>query len=280
MYCVIQEVRRKKPDPYGEYKEIEAYQDSWTIEGKPPAWSWRYTGGRFERPHLEAYKITLHQSYREGGKVRKRQYAVCTMSYYDFCNSWWGDCIVGGEKALAEKLGMDAADVYEIIEAKVGPLSERIRAEFQQSAEYRAEQEHERTKAAYWSAQSAFCKKYGVDKSDYDRCYDVFGTLRNKAYLAEIKAAHKAQQQAERAARKRSRESWRSYQEQWRSTYSGQSSGGYSAPSASTYTEAETAILKKFYRCLSKTFHPDLNPGRDTTAEMQLLNKLKEVWGV
>ena len=58
MYCVIQEVRRKKPDPYGEYKEIEAYQDSWTIDGKPPAWSWRYTGGRFERPHLEAYKIT------------------------------------------------------------------------------------------------------------------------------------------------------------------------------------------------------------------------------
>ena len=87
MYCVLQEIRRKKPDPYGEYKEIEAYQDSWTIEGKPPAWSWRYTGGRFERPHLEAYKITLHQSYRENGAVRKRQYAVCTMSYYDFCSS-------------------------------------------------------------------------------------------------------------------------------------------------------------------------------------------------
>ncbi len=80
MFCVIQEVRRKKPDPYGEYKEIEVYKNSWTVEGKPPTWSWRYTGGRYERPHLEAYKITLHQSYREDGKVKKRQYSVCTMS--------------------------------------------------------------------------------------------------------------------------------------------------------------------------------------------------------
>ena len=40
------------------------------------------------------------------------------------------------------------------------------------------------------------------------------------------------------------------------------------------------AILKRFYRSLSKTYHPDLNPGKDTTAAMQLLNRLKETWGV
>ena len=62
--------------------------------------------------------------------------------------------------------------------------------------------------------------------------------------------------------------------------YEQYTSGSYSAPSVGTYTEAETAILKKFYRSLSKTYHPDLNPGLDTTAEMQLLNKLKEAWGV
>lgn len=269
MYCVIQEVRRKKPDPYGEYKEIEAYQSQWHIDDRPFTWEWHYTGGRFERPHLEAYKISIHQSYREGGVVKKRQYAVCTMSYYDICDSWWGDCIVGGPDALAEKLGMDAAAVYEIIEAKLEPLRERLTAEFHQSAEYAAKQEHERIKAAYWSAQSAFCKKYSVDKSDYDRCYDVFGVLRNKEYLAKLKA----RKQAEREANRR-------YQESWRSTYERYTGGGYSVPVGGTYTEAETAILRQFYRSLSKAYHPDLNPGRDTTAEMQLLNRLKEAWGV
>ena len=164
---------------------------------------------------------------------------------------------------------MNAAEVCEIVEAKVGPLRERITAEFHQYAEYIAEQEHERIKRAYWSAQADFSKKYGVDKSDYDRCYDVFGTLRNKEYLAQIKAAHKAQQ-AER-------ERWRSYQESWRSTYS---SGGYSIPSVSTYSGEEKAVLKEFYRKLSKLYHPDLNPDKDTTAQMQVLNKLKEHWGV
>ena len=84
MYCVIQQVMRKKPNPYGEYKELRAYQNQWRLdESKPFTWAWERTGGRFERPHMEAYKITLRQSYREGSAVRKRQHSICTMSYYD-----------------------------------------------------------------------------------------------------------------------------------------------------------------------------------------------------
>jgi len=274
MFCVIQQVMRKKPDPYGEPLEIRVYQNQWRVdESKPFAWAWEYSKERYERPHLEAYKITLHQSYREGGKVRKRQYAVCTMSYYEICETWWGDCIVGGEKALAEKLGMDAAEVYEIIEAKLEPLRERLTAEFHQSAEYAAKQEHERIIADYQTAKFKFLRKYDVDGDEYNRCYDVFGVLRNKVYLEKIKAEHEARKQAEREANRR-------YQESWHSAYEWYTGGSYSVPSGSTYTEAEAAILKKFYRSLSKTFHPDLNPGKDTTAEMQLLNKLKEAWGV
>ena len=103
MYCVIQEVRRKKPDPYGEHKEIIPDLLEMSINGveQVPIWQWRWSEERFERPRLETYKISIHQSFREGGAVRKRQYAVCTMSYYDICENWWGDCIVGGENALA-----------------------------------------------------------------------------------------------------------------------------------------------------------------------------------
>ena len=270
MYCVIQQVMRKKPDPYGEYREIRAYQNQWRLdESKPFTWAWERTGGRFERPHLEAYKITLHQSYREGGVVKKRQYTVCTMSYYDICESWWGDHIVGAENALAEKVGIAPAELYELIETKLGPLRERLEAEFHRSPEYIAKQEHERIIADHMTAQNEFCSKYDVDKDEYNRCYDVFGVLRNKDYLEKIKAHHKARKESERR-----------YRESWSSTYERYTSGGCSVPSVSTYTEEETTLLKKSYRSLTKTYHPDLNPDEDTTAEMQLLNKLKEAWGV
>lgn len=275
MYCVIQQVMRKKPDQYSEHKEIIPYPLNMSINGveQVPIWRWKWSEERFERPRLEAYKISIHHSYREGGVVRKRQYAVCTMSYYDICENWWGDFIVGGENALAEKVGMDAAELYEIIEAKLVPLRERLEADFHQSAEYQAKQEHRRILDTHNKARDAFSKRYGVDGDEYDRCYDIFGVLRNKEYLAKIKADHKARKQEEQ-------DRWSSYWESWGGTYSGGSSGGYSVPVRSTYTEAETATLKEFYKKLSKIYHPDLNPGADTTAAMQLLNKLKEVWGV
>lgn len=46
------------------------------------------------------------------------------------------------------------------------------------------------------------------------------------------------------------------------------------------YAESEKKMLKSFYVMLSHKFHPDNNPDKDTTKEMQLLNKLKADWGV
>lgn len=268
---MIQEVRRKKLSPYGEYRELEAYQNEWRIAGddRPCTWSWRYTGGRFERPHLEAYKISVHHSYREGGAVRKRQYSIATMSYYEIAEYSLYDCADSRITATAEKLGLDPAELYEMIESKLEPLRERIEAEFHQSAEYITHQKHRRIIDDHMAAKSKFCSRYGVDEADYNRCYDVFGTLRNKEYLAEIKAQHKGRKESERR-----------YRESWRSTYERYTGGSYSVPSAGTYTEGETAILKQFYRSLSKTYHPDLNPNEDTTEAMKLLNRLKEQWGL
>ena len=275
MYCVIQEVRRKKQDQYGEHMEIIPYPLEMSINGveQVPKWCWKWSEERFERPHLEAYKISIHHSYRENSVVRKHQYPIRTMSYYDIVEYSLYDCADSSIQAMADKLGMEAAELYEIIEAKLEPLRERLEAEFHQSAEYRAKQEHRRILDAHSKAKAAFCQRYGVDGDEYDRCYDVFGVLRNRVYLEEIKAAHKARKQAER-------DRWSSYHESWSGTYSGDVGGSYYAPSVSTYTEADRAILKQFYRSLSKLYHPDLHPGEDFTAQMQLLNRLKELWGV
>ena len=267
MFCVMQQTARKKPSPYGAYKELRAYQNQWRLdESKPFTWAWEYTGGRFERPHMEAYKITIHQSYREGGVVKKRQYSICTMSYYDVVEWSLYDCADRRIQATAGKLGIEPAELYDLIESKLMPLRERLEAEFHQSPEYIAKQEHERVMADYMEAQNKFCSRYDVDKDEFARCYDIFLTLRNKEYLEQLEAQHKARK--------------RRYRESWGSTYGHYSGGSYSIPPVSTYSEDEAAILKQFYRALAKQFHPDVNHDRDTTRELQLLNRLKEQWGV
>ena len=39
-------------------------------------------------------------------------------------------------------------------------------------------------------------------------------------------------------------------------------------------------MLKNFYRMLSKAYHPDSNPDKDTSEEMKMLNSLKDEWGI
>ena len=267
MFCVIQQVQLKKPNQYGAYRKLVVERDSWTVNGKPPIWRDRYTSGHFERPHLEAYKISIHQSYREGGRVRKRQYSIRTMSYYDIVEYGLYDCADGAIGAVSKQLGIDPPTLYDLIESKLTPLREQLEADFHQSEEYQTRQKHQQIINAYLKARSDFCTQYSVDSDEYDRCFDVFGTLRNETYLKQIQKDHKARQKAEREAHRRRQNFYREY-------------SGYSVTSSSNYTDDETAMLKQFYKVLSKKYHPDLNPGKDTTAEMQLLNRLKQGWGI
>ena len=135
MFCVIQQVQLKNPNQYGAYRELVAARDGWTVNGKPPLWRYRYEGGRFDRPHLEAYKISIHQSYREGGKVRKRQYSIRTMSYYDIVEYSLFDCADGAIGTVSKQLGIDPPALYALIESKLTPLRERLEADFHQSEE-------------------------------------------------------------------------------------------------------------------------------------------------
>lgn len=275
MFCVIQEIEVKKV-PAGESKEIETYETTWTIGGvNGSTWGWRYGKECFERPIKKAYRISIHESYRERGKVKKRQTVICTVGYYSIIDygSWIDDYIRGGLKSKAEALGLTEEQLSDMVYQKFQPIIDRVKAEFQQTEEYKAKEEHQHLINEHNQRIEAFIDKYGVERSEYNHCYDVFGTLRNPEYLKKIKAAYKERTEYER----RSQQNSRSYYDYSYDNYS--SSAGLGSL-GSVRSEDERPLLKQFYRTLSKAYHPDSNPGKDTSEAMKLLNRLKTEWGV
>lgn len=268
MFCVIQEIQRKKPNTHGGYKELEAYSPI-ELYGKPK-YSYRHTGGKFERPIRTAYKVSIHDSRRVNGAVTKKQYVVTTVDYYSLAEFWIGDCVIGKKlESIADSLNISIGDLWDLINAKVDPLQERIKAEYQKTEEYKTHAKHRKILDKYQKARSRFAKKYGVDADEYDYCYNIFGEVMNQKYLAEIIESDRQRKQEYSSYRKRSYSNYGNYDYSKLFGYAG-----------SAYTDAETAMLKKFYKALSMKFHPDMNPDTNTTGEMQLLNKLKEQWGL
>lgn len=268
MFCVVQEIQRKKPNQYGGYRELEAYSP-YEIRGRPK-YSYRHTGGRFERPIRTAYKISIHESKRAGGVVIKKQYAVTTVGYYDLAESWIGDCVISKKlEAIAASLNTTTDELWTVINAKVDPLQERIKAEFEATPEYETRVKHEKILSKYNAKKAAFAKGWGVDADTYDYCYNIFGEVVNQAYVDQIMAAGRQREQA-----------YSSYRKTASSNYSGYDHSKLFGSTSPTYTAADKERLKKFYKSLSKIYHPDLNHDTDTHAEMVLLNRLKEQWGV
>ena len=274
MFCVIQEVKLKKPNKGGDYKEYEVTSSTFTNGDGTQTTSYsyypNYDSGKFERPHREAYKISLHQNYRENGKVKTKQCVLGTIDYYVIAGGWGlYDYAESGLKRASKMFGKTEDELYALAEAKFEPLCKKIQREYQQSEEYKTVRERERIQKAYQKAKAAFAKQYSVDESEYDYCFDVFGHVMNQTYLDEIKQRSSA---------------YSSYHGSSYDNYTGSNTqgncSGYSTFGSGNYTDGEKQSLKKFYRVLATKFHPDMNPGQDTTAQMQLLNKLKESWGI
>lgn len=280
MYCVIQEIELKRENKYGEYKELEAYYSQFSINGVEKGyWCYRYTGGRFERPIRKAYKISVHESYRENGKVKKKQVPICTLNYYDLVN-FWGLCSESHMEMAADTFQSSYDDIYDLIIEKLTPIMERAQEEFRQTEEYRVHQEHEKITTIYAANKVEFNRKYELDPTghDYDRCYDVFGNLKNKEYLKKIKADYKYRKEYERKSKSYQKQAYEDFFKNFHSSGRGSGSSSFSVPSS--HSEEEKTVLKSFYRELSKKYHPDANPDKDTSKEMQLLNQLKQDWGL
>lgn len=144
MFCVIQETEIKNVS-CGEPKEIEVYESSWSMNGENRIYyKFRYSEERFERPIKKAFKISIHESFRENRKVKKRQTVICTIRYYDIIDwgDWIGDYVRGGLSSKAEALGITEERLTEIIYEKFQPIADKVIAEFEGTEEYKAREQH------------------------------------------------------------------------------------------------------------------------------------------
>jgi hypothetical protein len=277
MFVVIQEIQLKKPNAYGVYKEFEVSSTTFSFSGVTKTHYSYYPKsdcGRFDRPHREAYKISIHQSYRESGKVKKKQCVIATIGYYALAEETWSlyDLMQSGINHAIAMFEESEDTIYDLVESKISPVRDRIRKEYHKTEEYKTDKERDKVQKKYQKVKTAFAKKYGVGEDEYDYCYNIFGEVMDKAYLDQI---------IQRAAAYSSyRTSGYSNYTAGSTDYSSAGYGGYSIPVHSNHTEEEKQYLKQFYKTLSLKFHPDMNPDKDTTKEMQLLNKLKEDWNL
>ena len=275
MYCVIQEIQKKKKNKDGYPKELKSEYMQMSINGQDESHYWHhYSGERFERDIKKAYRITIHESYREKGKVKKKQFGICTVDYYDLATDWfclydWGNSKI---ETAAKELDCSEEELYTLIEKKLESIQEQIIEEFKQTEEYKTHEEHEKITTLYAARKVEFNAKYNLSGNEYDKCYDVFGVLQNPEYLKKIEKDYKARQRYEQESRR--------YYEEYYNNYNQDSSSSYGGSISNNYKEEDKAVLKQFYRELSKKFHPDANPDIDTSQQMQLLNQLKQEWGL
>lgn len=264
----------KSSNSIGCGKELCVTTSNWTMNGVPyTSYGYTYSDERFERPVKTVYKVTLHdKSYRnDKGQVRKNQFHITTIKYYDLVDFGWYDCIISSKiDDIAEEMGLAPDAVWTEIESKLDALQDKVRAEFAQTEEHKAKEKFDAVLKEYQSKKSEFAEKYEVQETEYDRCYDIFGVLRNSEYFEKIKR--------EFSARKEYEEKSSSYRKNYQSNYNDYS-GNYRSLSMNSglSIEKEKEYYKKFYRTLATKYHPDVTGDGEA---MKFLNKLKEVWGI
>lgn len=260
MYCVIQKVVNKRPDPNGASKEIIVESERSFLAGvSRTKYTYRYSDEKFERPIRDAYKVSIHKSYREDGKVKKRQWAICTIGHYEMVDVFLEDLI--REKLTRRKtkeMGAAKKDVLSMILAKLYPIQGKINATFMSSEESRVRREHNTIVLNHHREKRLFEEKYGY--GTYDFCYDVFGKLRKPECLEFLNEALKYRKDYENGS------------------YQNQRNSNHNASALITYSDEKKVMLKKIYRSLAKTFHPDIT--HDDGKMMELILELKKNWGI
>lgn len=277
MFCVIQTIERKKPPGKGYPKKLIAEYSKMSFNGQDMShWSYHYSYDYFERTIKKAYKISIHHSYRENGKVRKQQFVLMTIGYYEFVDDTISlyDYCDSRIQAISTELSASVDSIYDMVEQKIKTLQDQIQQEFMQTEEYRTHKEHEDITTVYALNKCKFNERYELDTNsyEYDKCYDVFGKLHNPKRLEQIKQDYQSRKEYDKRSR--------SYYEEYYSNYGYNNSSSYCNSSQGNYKEEDKQHYREFYKTLSKKFHPDSNPDKDTSEQMKLINQLKDQWNI
>ena len=88
-------------------------------------------------------------------------------------------------------MSVETDEIYYLLNAKITPLEQRIQEEYRETEEYKAYVQNRKILDEYSKSKSDFSKEYEVDQNEYDKCYDVFGELRNSDCLEKIKRGYK-----------------------------------------------------------------------------------------
>ncbi len=263
MQCIIEEIKQSQVNSVGAPKEIEVGHYEWTNHGeRGKTYIYRMSKERFPRQNLNAYRILLVDG--------EESHLVSTIGYYDLVDYSIEDCI--GDRLidqLAEKMGTSSDTIWELILEKLRPLQQRIKQEFDQTEEAKTSKRNQEILREYKEKKRKFCMELGMDGVKYDRCYNVFGELMDADYLNKLYEQVAARQKFSANSKRKHKDSWRNFSGS-ADTFLGHAS----------YSREEKEMLARFYKTLAKKFHPDSNPGVDTSKEMQLLNQLKKQWGI
>ena len=268
MDCLLEKFEKDSVNSIGSPKEIIVDSYQWSANGETGmTYTYHMSSQRFERANKTSYRIYMEDT--QGGLDRR--YLITTLSYYDFVDFEIQDCI--GERKIEElalQIGMAKDELWEKVICKAKKLQEEIREEFSQTEEYKVSMKNREIIEQYKKDKLKFCREYGLDGTKYDRCYNVFGQLMNSDYLNKLKEMIHEREKFSEHSRKKHKQAWRNF--------SGQSD--FFRGSTTSYKEEDKEMLAKFYKVLAKKYHPDSNPGIDTTKEMLFLNQLKKDWGI
>lgn len=273
MYVSVQKIFGKSK-VYGYPKDVVTTQ---TDLGTTTRYGWEYSEEKFERENY-SYKITVKESFRQNGRVKQKQVVMGTFHWFDFIDHYvypddWFYAKL--EEIFPNRTQDQINTVCDVIDKKVSIIEREECDKWHGSKEYKVHNKHLNMIRKYESKKVVFDELYGEDI--FEQIYDIHLKVMNQDLyeeLPKIRAEKKKTDEEKREYERRSREE---RQKQWDDFYKQYSSSSYSIGLSGNYTDNEKEYLKKFYKVLAMKFHPDVIKDNEP---MQLLNKLKEQWGI
>jgi hypothetical protein len=302
MYCtIIEKQSKKKPHRSNVYRKIEwhAYT-SGILEGSG---TW-YQEDEIQREPREKWDIVLNESYRENGKVKKRQHHIYTVTYWDIIGGWYSESIheringylnlkimeelgiskedIAAErkrsdssrplrdkiKAKLEEFGDEYKRIDDLIYSRLQPIIDRVMKEYKGSEEYKVKTQNEKLRKAKE-------KELEAEKQYQKKKYETDSIMGQGYYDAHYYKDGSFNSKGAKEWAKTHKESQKQNESKNNYDYSSYFKGfniGTSSFNANEKVMAEELITAG-YKQLSKKYHPDVG---GTTEKFQELGSLKD----